>query len=278
MTNTSYGVIAIDDGGNSCCIATRDGLENFPSIKGYYGERNLTSLSGKYDYIVDYLNNRYVMGTLAKYDCTMPIQMHTKSKQNEFFDLSVLVAIHQFGYLSNDVVVSVPIRMHNDEEKEGRRSRLIGSHTVTVNGVTKTFYINDVKVAPESAVAYWVDQPRGKSRFLDIGSRTIGYATTVNEDGDIRFIDSESDTIFGKGVEALSNDYNAKGLADFICGRLSRIWSTSDSVYLLGGGALDEELVNNILNYFPNSRVMNNPKLINAIGMYNLGKVAFNSN
>jgi len=278
MTNTSYGVIAIDDGGNSTCVVTKDKLESFPSIKGYYGERNLTSLTGKHDYVVDYLNNRYCMGSLAKYDCTMPIQMHTRSKQHEFFDLSVLVAIHQFGYFSNDVIVSVPIRMHSDEEKEGRRNRLIGSHTITVNGVMKTFCINDLRVAPESAVAYWVEEPRGKARFLDIGSRTIGYATTVNEDGVIRFIDSESDTIFGKGVEALSSSYNAKGLADFICGRLSRMWNQSDNVYLLGGGALDEELVFHIKNYFPNTIVMDNPKLTNAIGMYNLGRVAFNGN
>lgn len=272
----SYGIIAIDDGGNSTCVATRDGLECFPSIKGYYGERNLTSANGKYDFIVEYRNEKYVMGTLAQYDCAMPIQMHTDTKQHDFFDLSVLVAVHQYGYLSNDVIVSVPIRMHNEKEKEGRLSRLLGSHTITVKDVKKTFSINDVKVAPESAVAYWVNEPKGKNRFLDIGSRTIGYATTINIDGTTRFIDTESDTIFGKGLEALNNNYNPKGLADFICGRLSRIWNNTDKVYLLGGGAMDEELVINIGRYFPNLEVMNNPKMANAIGMYNLGRVAFN--
>lgn len=273
-----YGVVAIDDGGSSTCVVTKDTLECFPSIKGYYGERNLTSATGKYDFIVEYQNEFYVMGTIAQYDCAMPIQMHTDSKQHDFFDLSVLVAIHQYGYLSNDIIVSVPIRMHNENEKEGRIKRLEGSHTITVKGERKTFSINSVKVAPESAVAYWVEEPRGKSLFLDIGSRTIGYATTINDGESIRFIDTESDTIFGKGLEALSGNYNPKGMADFICGRLARIWNSNDKVYLLGGGALDDELVSSIKRYFPNAEVMNNPKMVNAIGMYNLGRVVFNGN
>lgn len=274
----SYGVVAVDDGGSSTCVVTKDSLDWFPSIKGYYGERNLTALTGKHDFIVEYRGETYAMGTLAQYDCAMPIQMHTDSKQHDFFDLSVLVAIHQYGYLSNDVIVCVPIRMHNEKEKQGRYARLKGSHTVTVNDIKKTFSINDVRVAPESAVAYWVNEPKGKNRFLDLGSRTIGYATTVNIDGNIRFIDTESDTLFGKGIEALSENYSPKGLADFICGRLSRVWDSQDKVYSLGGGALDSELIVNIAKYFPNLEIMENPKMANAIGMYNLGRVAFNGN
>lgn len=278
MANKVSGVISVDDGGNSTCVVTKDCTEMFPSVKGHYGERNLTSATGKYDFIVEYKGEKYVMGTLAKYDCDMPIQMHTNSKQNDYFDMSVLVAIHQYGYMSNNLVVSVPIKMHNTEEKNGRISRLKGSHTITVNGERKTFVINDVRVAPESAVAYWIEEPQGKVRFLDIGSRTIGYATTLSEYGDLRFIDTDSGTIFGKGVEALGDAYNPRGLADFICGRLSKSWGEKDKVYLLGGGALDDTLVGYIKSYFSNAEVMRNPKMANAIGMYNLGRVAFNGN
>ncbi len=276
MTKGVSGVIAVDDGGYSTCVITKNCAESFPSVKGLYGERNLTSATGKYDYIVDYKGEKYVMGTLAKYDCELPIQMHTDSKQNDFFDLSVLVAIHQFGYLSNYLITSVPIKMHNEKEKEGRILRLKGSHTITVNGVTKTFSINDVKVAPESAVAYWIAEPNGKNRFLDIGSRTIGFATTINEFGDVRFIDSESGTIFGKGLEALGESYNKKALADYVCGRLSKMWRPEDKVFVLGGGALDIELLEYISRYFPNMEVINNPHMANAIGMYNLGRFVYN--
>lgn len=269
------GVIAIDNGGNSTCVVTKDVQEKFPSVKGKYGNRTLTEVSGKYDYIVEYKDERYVMGTLAKYDCKYPLQMHTDTKQHLFFDLSILVAIHQFGFGTNYVVTSVPISMHKDDEKFGIIERLLGSHTITVNGHRKTFNIMDVKVAPETAVAFWVDEPTGKNRFIDLGSRTIGFATTLYEDGINRFIDSESGTINGKGLEALGDDYDQQALADLICGRLVSMWKKNDNVYLLGGGALDDNLVSSIREYFPKAKVMENPQMANAIGMYLLGRIVY---
>jgi len=269
------GIIAVDDGGNSTCIVTKNGQEKFPSVKGFYGSRTLTEVSGKYDYIVDYKGEKYVMGTLAKYDCRYPLQMHSQTKQHVFFDLSILVAIHQFGFANNYLVTSVPISMHNNDEKTGRIMRLVGDHTIVVNGKSKTFNIMEARVAPETAVAFWINEPQGKSRFIDLGSRTIGYATTIYEDGVTRFIDSESGTFSGKGLEALGDDYNQQALADYICGRLMVDWKEGDSVYLLGGGALDEKLVSSIMGYFPKSKVLNNPQMANAIGMYQLGRVAY---
>ena len=269
------GVISIDNGGSSTCVMTKDVQEKFPSVKGLYGKRTLIDASGKYDYVVEYQDQKYVMGTLAKYDCKYPLQMHTDTKQHIFFDLSILVAIHQFGFATNYVVTSVPINMHNDDEKYGIIERLIGQHTITVNGNKKTFHIMDVKVAPETAVAFWIKEPHGRNRFIDLGSRTIGYATTLYEDDINRFIDSESGTFKGKGLEALNEDYDQQALADYICGRLSSMWSNKDNVYLLGGGALDGELVDCICKYFPKCTVMDNPQMSNAIGMYLLGRIAF---
>lgn len=269
------GLISVDDGGSSTCVVTKNGQEKFPSVKGLYGNRTLTDVSGKYDYIVDYKGQKYVMGNLAKYDCRYPLQMHTETKQHLFFDLSILVAIHQFGFATNYLVTSVPISMHNDDEKFGRIERLLGEHTIVVNGHSKTFQIMDVKVAPETAVAFWIQEPQGKSRYIDLGSRTIGFATTIHENGETRFIDSESGTLKGKGLEALGEDYDQQALADFICGRLMVDWKGNDKVYLLGGGALDEELVSSIREYFPKTQVLENPQMANAMGMYLLGRVVY---
>ena len=270
------GVVAIDDGGHSTCVVTKNAHERFYSVKGLYGERTLTSVTSKGDFIVEYKGEKYVMGSLAKYDCAMPLQMHTKTKQNLFYDLSVLVALHQYGYLSNYIVTSVPIKMHHDTEKKGRIERLRGSHSIAVNGVTKTFSITDVKVAPETASAFWVNEPKGIARFIDYGSRTVGYATTINEDGVVRFIDTESGSFMDKGLEALEEQYNSKGLAEFVCGRLVKKWDEDDDVFILGGGALDEDLVAHTKNtFFPKAQVMTNPQMVNAIGMYNLGRAAY---
>ncbi len=275
MCKNGSGVVAIDDGGFSTGVVAKDCQEMFPSVKGLFGERTLTTAVGKYDFIVEYKGQKYVMGDLAKWDNAMPIQMHSRSKANLFFDLSVLVSVHQYGYLNSKIVVSVPIKLHNDEEKTNRINRLKGTHTIKVNGITKTFHISDVKVAPETASAYWIEQPKDKVRWIDLGSRTIGYSTTLNIDGVCRFIDTESGTFFGKGLEALDDKYDAKGLATFICGNLMKIFNENDKVYILGGGALDSVLVNGIKEYFPNSEVVKNPSMANAMGMYNLGRNAY---
>ena len=165
--------------------------------------------------------------------------------------------------------------MHNENEKEGRILRLKGKHTIKVNGVTKTFEIEDVKVAPESAVSFWINEPKGKSRYIDLGSRTIGYATTLHEDDVTRFIDAESGCWEGKGIEALADSYDQQALADYICGRLLSMWSPDDKISLLGGGALDEKLVEAIIRYFPNAAVMKNPQMSNALGMYMLGRFVY---
>lgn len=276
MSITS-GILAIDNGGYSTCVVTSDSLNSFPSVKGLFGDRTLTNISSEYDYIVEYRGEKYVMGTLAKYDCKYPLQMHTDTKQNLFFDLSILVAIHQFGYNTNHIIISVPIDMHNDDEKNGLINRLLGSHEIMVNDYRKKFVIKDIKIAPESAVAFWIEEPYGKNRFIDLGSRTIGYATTINEGNINRFIDSESGTFKGKGIEALDSSYNQKALSDYICGRLISMWDKHDNVHLLGGGALDGILVNHIREYFPNLKVLSNPLMANAMGMYNLGRLVYST-
>ena len=269
------GVIAIDDGGSSTKVVTKDTQEMFPSVKGYYGNRNLTEVRHKHDFIVSYKNKDYIAGEIAKYDCSMPLQIHTKSKQHDFYDLSVLIAIHQYGYASNNVIVSTPIKSYTTEERDGRLNRLRGSHTIKINGITKTFSIADVKVAPESASAFWVDEPEGKTHIIDFGSRTIGAATTLKKDGTVRFIDSESDTFFGKGIEALEDNYNPMALADYVCGRLTKMWDREDSVRLIGGGSLDAQLVTQVKEYFPRAIVMDNAVMASSIGMYNLGRSAY---
>lgn len=269
------GVISIDDGGHSTCVVTKDIALQFPSVKGLYGTRTLTETSEPYDFVVEYKERKYVMGTLAKYDCKYPLQMHTKSKCNDFFDLSILVSIHQYGYADNLLITSVPIAYHNDTEKAGRINRLVGAHTIKVNGVEKSFTIRDTKVAPETAVAFWLYEPNGKSRFVDLGSRTIGYATTLLDDGNVRFIDSESGTIKGKGLEALDEDYDQQSLADLICGKLASVWNENDRIHMLGGGAEDRRLVEAIQGYFPNAIVMEEPQMVNAKAMYQLGMVTY---
>lgn len=277
MNNEAVGIIAIDNGGSSTNIVTKHVNDWFPSVKSLYGERTLTTPKGKKDYIIEYKGEKFIGGYLAKYDSAMPLQFHSESKQNLFFDLSILTAIHQYGFLDNYVITCCPISKHDENEKNGIRDRLLGSHTVKINGITRTFRISDVKVAPEGAASFWTFEPTGISRFLDIGSRTVNYVSVLNEDGITRYLDTQSGTFFGQGIEALDNNYSAKGLADFLAGRLfAKSWKSDDKqIYILGGGALDENFTKAISEYFPHVKVLDDPLMANAKGLYVLARHAY---
>ena len=275
LNSSITGNIVVDDGGSNTVCITKHRVEIFPSVKGIYGNRTLTQVKSKYDFIVEYNNECYVMGSLAAVDCDFPLQMFSKSKQHEFFDLSVLVSIHQYGFYDNRLIISVPVRMHTKEEKQGRINRLLGNHTLKVNGITKSFLISDVKISAESTTAYFINQPLDESHYIDIGSRTVNFSKILNTNGDFRLIDTASGTFFDKGLESLGDAFNAKALADYICGQLLAKWNPNAKVFLLGGGALNEDLVNRIKTYFPNSEVMSNPLTANAEGMFILAGMAY---
>ena len=271
------GVIGIDNGGSSTCVVTRNTQDWFPSVKSLYGKRTLTTPKGKKDFVVEYKGETYIAGYLAKYDSSMPLQFHSQSKQNLFFDLSVLIAIHQYGYLDNYVVTTCPVDMHIDDEKNGTKHRLVGSHTIKVNGITKTFRISDLKVVPEGAASFWTLEVKGLSRFLDLGSRTINYVSILNDEETTRYLDTQSGTFFAKGTEALDENYNPKGLADFLAGRLfAKGWKeTDEQIYLVGGGSLDSDFVEGIRVYFPNAKIIDDPIMSNASGSYILGRYGY---
>lgn len=270
----SEGLLAIDNGGHSTCVMTADEIRKFPSAKGVYHERSLVNDQGVYDFIIQLNNSKYFAGTLAR-ESYLPLQMHTSTKQHLFYDLSILTAVHQFGYDSNYLSVSVPIKMHTKEEKEGIRSRLMNDWVFTVNGVTKHFTIENVIVCPESAVSYWNDDLYGLVRYVDFGSRTINFASVESDGENMRFIDNESGTFFGRGLEAMEGLPNLESLSDFVAGRLLSKWSQSDNVILIGGGALNQNIVERFTSYFPNTIVHEDPQLATVKGMYALGRSVF---
>lgn len=269
----SKGIISVDNGGFTTCVQTANVMKKIPSAKGMYHERRLKSTHGEFDFDVTIEGKRYFAGTLAV-ESRLPVEMHTESKQQDFFDISTLIAIHQYGFQENYLITPVPIFMHNEDEKNGVITRLKKEWTVTINDVEKSFVIADVKVAPETVSAFWVKRPQGKVRWVDWGSRTIGYGTTLNDGRSMRFLDKESGTFEDKGLEALKN-ITPHDLVEYVCGRLTAKWKKNDTVYHIGGGALDKRIIQNFSKYFPNSQVHENPQMALAIGMYILAKGVF---
>lgn len=268
----SIGVVAIDNGGFSTCVASKKGSFSFPSKKGVYTPRSLESTQGEFDYILEYEGKKYMMGTLAD-ESKFPLQMHTDSKANDFYDLSIFLALALVGYDENKIIVSVPISQHNEIEKQKLIDRLKGKKEIVLNGEKLCINIKDVKVAPETVSAFWWEQPEGKVRWLDWGSRTIGYGTTIYDGKDLKYSSKESGTFEKFGLDAKDlEDYEEEGLADFVGGKLLSVWNKDDVVIHLGGGVVRDNVILRMYEYFKNSKVANDSELVLVNGMYNLGK------
>lgn len=269
---STEGLVAIDNGGYSVCVATKNGAFSFPSEKGFYKERNLESMHGNFDYVMEYGGEKYMMGTLAK-ESKFPLQMHTQTKANKFYDLSVYMALALVGYDVNKLIVSVPISQHNEEEKNDIVKRLLGEKEVILNGNKSKFYIEEVKIAPESVSAFWLNRPVGKVRWLDWGSRTIGYGTTIYEKNEMKFLDKESGTFEKFGIDAKKlEEIEETSLADYVGGMLTALWNKDDKVYHLGGGTHRLGVMKQMNNYFSNGEILPEADLVLVKGMYILGR------
>lgn len=279
QTGESSGVICIDNGGSADKIKTLRTSKSYPSSKGIITHNfNLERTYMDNDFLVTVDGVSYGVGNLVE-ESSYPLKMFTDSKQNVYYDISILLACHQFGYDKNYVVNCVPVASHTKDEREGLSERLKKEWTVTVNGITKTFSIEEIKVVPEGATGYFVKRHEGKTRWVDIGSRTVNYATVIRDEKGIRFINNESNTFYGAGLEANNiphGHYNGgMQLANYLCGQLLAKWHKNDTVYLLGGGALNKGIVDGFKNYFPKSSVVDNPKKANLDGMWELSKEVF---
>ena len=89
------GLIAIDDGGSTTCVMTKDRKEKYYSVKALYEEKSLATKpdSKNHDFVVDYNGEKYICGTIAKLDSLLASGMQTTSKANWFYDLSILVSM-----------------------------------------------------------------------------------------------------------------------------------------------------------------------------------------
>ncbi|PKR82870.1 ParM/StbA family protein [Heyndrickxia camelliae] len=266
--------LGIDAGNDQVKICGDYGLINFISAIGESRLINLQQIHGQDDMYFEYQGESGFAGTLALYESEFVGSIMGSTKAHKDTLLRVLIGIHRYSTLYNlnesifDIVVGQPIIMHNHIEKEKIKGMLKGQHTLTVNGITKTFIINRVECAAECATAYWSNPKEGLVRIIDIGGGTVNYSTVLNG----RFIDKDSDTLtFGVNTTKTNN---LQALARGISTQLLKKWDQNDKTFLIGGIA--EQMVSHLKNYFPNARVLYpifnrqqiSPIFANAISFY----------
>jgi plasmid segregation protein ParM len=271
-------LIGADGGNHETKIVTPNGAFKFRSCLGEYREFNIDKgdLSTD-DMIFEYKGRKGFAGTLAENESLFIREMAGDTKAHEDALIRILIGIHRFANgLEHDIIVGQPIRKHK-AEKERMVEMFKGNHTIAVNGITKTFTIRNVAIAPEGAAAYWAYKgTEDKVRIIDVGSGTVNCAT-ISEG---RFIDRDSFTLsFGANSE---EQYEKERLAEAIIANSSKRWDKNDCVRICGG--ISEIVKPMLANYFTdiqiirltvregNSLKVAHPVFANAVGFYELAR------
>ena len=271
------GIIAVDNGGHYTKVFSESMEEpiSLSSRKAYGHDRLRTKSnyeSGTYRLV--YKDEIYFMGTLME-EGEGEMTSFTTTKTTDYFVLSVLQACALYGYDVNKVVTCTPFSRFTDSEEDGIVRALLGEHEIEINDVTYNFAIDDVVVTPEVTPAFFNEMPEGKVHCLDIGSRTIWYATTMFDGENFRIIEKETGTLERKGLDQYKPN-NLKSYASMTANELLRHWNPTEPVVIFGGGVdFYPEIATELQAFFPELTVGDNPRFLQVKGMLEYGKLEY---
>jgi plasmid segregation protein ParM len=264
-------IVPIDTGRNTIKLINK---KQFRSVVGDWQKRNL---SNDGDYTVEINNEKFFVGNLALTESISPREMTTESKIHSETKTLFLTAL---GLTTTEekpfIITGVPITQFNQETKENLEKLLCGNYTIKINDFpTKYVSINNITIAPEGGASFWYALSKnpllqyGKKRIIDLGSRTINYAT-IN---DKQYINKDSGTLSYGCLKLKDDKITPEQLASKIVADLSQKWmeynSDKDMILLTGGGTL---ILGKILKtYFKNCETIDDPVFSNVQGYYKMG-------
>jgi plasmid segregation protein ParM len=269
--------LGIDPGNYMVKVVGENGLMNFISAIGEAREINLKQTHGQDDMYFEYQGQNGFAGSLALYESEFGGSIMGDTKAHNDTKLRVLIGIHRYISLYQtdekemDIVIGQPISKHHPEEKTRMKEMLKGWHTLTVNGIEKSFHIRNIEVAAEGVSSYWSNPVGGLVRILDIGSGTVNYSTVL----DSRFIDKDSGTLsFGVNTNKTNS---LQALSRGIVTHILKKWNSQDKIFIVGGIA--EQILPNLKEYLPNIEVLypiynqqyTSPIFANAVAFYIVG-------
>lgn len=281
--------ISIDVGRNEVKATNGKDSVVFKSIVGSYHILDVPSHVPNYDVIVN--NQKYFVADLARVESKRKSRMVTKSKVHNETKILLLTALQLLADPQKpfQIVTGMPINQYSVKCKNDLMEFVAGTHTISVNGITSTFEINNsnFKMAQESVGSYWNEvcddkgneiDPHGllikKVRVIDIGSRTVNYSTI--DCGN--YINTESGSLNYGTIEitkdAPSNEFDYDAIKESfvrtIVADISQEWTDyeDDTFLLTGGGATLLERF--ILGFYKKSIMSEDPKMANAKGYYKM--------
>lgn len=281
------GIIAVDNGGDNTKVFTQDMQSPtfFKSKKGFGSEDDFldpvyddNGIEEKRSYIVRWENQVYLTNR-RMIQGRFKDTGNTTSKATDYFILSTLIAIAKFGYDINYVVTSVPYEYRRTSEVEAIKERLIGEHLINVDGIDYTFTINGVLVTPEAQAGHAYLEIEGMATLLEIGSRTVGFATNYIELDDEGYVITDqpirekSGTIDRAGVE-ISNLKESEYIpfCSNIYAHMSSVISEQDKIVAFGGGVLIDGIKKGLERKFKNIAFAKDPLYVQVKGMLIAGE------
>lgn len=281
-------ILGIDAGNHMAKVMGPYGTDKFRTNICDWFERDVEESFGEDDMEFEINGRKGFAGTIALYEDEYGNgSMYGDTKAHEDTKIRVLLAINRYlnKYCPNvgnvSIVVGQPIKKHKEIEKNKIKEMLEGQHTIKVNDETRSFYIENVGVAPEGSAAFWSNQTKGLLRIIDIGSGTVNAATIIDK----RHINTASDT-FNFGMETVKNKEDYHTIARGIIRNTTKMkWNKSDKVLICGGIA--EGIAPYIAEHYQNAEALIptfhngrevkvfSPVFANAVGFYAIGKGAF---
>lgn len=278
-------ILGIDAGNFKAKVASVHGVDSFKTnICGWF-ERDVEETFGEDDMSFEIDGRKGYAGSIAEAEDEFGDgTRYGDTKAHDDTKIRVLLAIHRYMEKYNlaassvYIVVGQPIATHKVGEKQHIIDLLKGKHDYVVNGKRRKITIEDVKVSPEGASAFFSNPQKGDIRILDIGSGTVNMATI----SDKKFIHKSSGTM-NTGMETLKNKDDLDGMSRGIVQATTKLkWKKDDTVLLCGGIA--NLILPNIKKHYANSEtlkpllvtedetVTEKPIFANAIAFYNIAK------
>lgn len=277
------GIIAVDNGGHNTKILTESMAEpvSISSRKAYgHNDLRLRKSYSEGTYKIKWEDQYYFFGSLIL-EADGEMNGFTNTKANSFFILSILQAVALYGYDKNIVVTCTPYSRYTTTEINNITKKLIGHHVLEINEEEYEFEIEDVLVTSETSTAFFVDMPEGKIRWLDLGSRTVGYTTSyyIEEDGILDLLDRESGTIEKEGLDITKLSGATVGrfkqYVENLAKELNRFWDESDHIVVFGGGAMNPNLIEAVKEYYTRAIIAENPLYAQVLGMLEVAKLEY---
>lgn len=289
----TVGIIAVDNGGDNTKVFSEDmdSPISFKSLKKRGVQRDLEE-SPTYDakdthsFIIDWNGKVYLTNHRTRLASGGGMTGNVASKANDYFILSALIGVALYGYDVNYVVVSIPYdHRHKTKENQKIKERLIGHHTLIIDKEVYEFEIAHVWLAIEAQTANFHLQEEGITTLLEIGSRTVGYATNeyvVNEDGIVirdQPILEKTGTLARKGVKiseiAEDDDEAYEVYVEDIFSELSGKIDENDKIVAFGGGILIEQIKESLADFYTNITFAKDPLFVQVRGMLEMAKIAY---